>query len=501
MNQIKTGAIISYIALFLNVVIGLLYTPWMINTIGKADYGLYTLAMSVISLFVFDFGLGSAITRFVSKFLAEERQDKVDSLLGLVFKLYLLGDLVILFSLTIIYFFLSQIYQGLTLEEMGNFKIVYIIASLFCVISFPFIPLNGIITSYEKFIQLKSCDLLHKLIVVVLMTGCLIFGGGLFSLVIVNSVAGIVIIFLKLAVLGRARLTAIKWRYWDKNVLKSVLSFSVWVTVIQLAQRCIFNIAPSILAAFATSSAITILGIAICLEGYTFSFANAINGMFLPKVSRMVASGNRDEILNLMTRIARIQIYIIGLICVGFICIGRDFIQLWLGNGYDEVYVCALLIILPSFLQLPQEIGNTTVIAEGKVKLQAYAFMLMAAINLVLSYPMTKYYGVVGLCGSIMIAYIVRTIMMDYIYYKTLHINIIIFFINSYLKILPSLLFITAICLLFNRYYIIQTGWIGFIIKTIAYTSCYLFSIWFLAMNKSEKELFSVPIKKILKIR
>mgnify|MGYP001540049099 CR=1 FL=1 len=74
MNQIKTGAIISYVALFLNIVIGLLYTPWMINTIGKADYGLYTLAMSVISLFVFDFGLGSAITRFVSKYLAENRQ-------------------------------------------------------------------------------------------------------------------------------------------------------------------------------------------------------------------------------------------------------------------------------------------------------------------------------------------------------------------------------------------------------------------------------------------
>ena len=48
MNQIRTGAIISYVALFLNIVIGLLYIPWMINTIGKADYGLYTLAMSVI---------------------------------------------------------------------------------------------------------------------------------------------------------------------------------------------------------------------------------------------------------------------------------------------------------------------------------------------------------------------------------------------------------------------------------------------------------------------
>lgn len=432
MNQIKTGAIISYVALFLNIVIGLLYTPWMINTIGKADYGLYTLAMSVISLFVFDFGLGSAITRFVSKYLAEGRQDKVDNLLGLVFKLYLFGDLVILLGLLVLYIFLSDIYQGLTLEEMEKFKVIFIIASMFCVISFPFIPLNGIIISYERFIQLKSCDLIHKCIVVALMTACLLMGGGLFSLVIVNSVAGIIIILFKLAVLGKTRINAIQWRYWDKVVLKSVLSFSVWVTVIQLAQRCIFNIAPSILAAFATSTAITILGIAICLEGYTYSFASAINGMFLPRVSRMVAKNNREEILKLMIRIGRIQIYIIGLMCVGFICVGREFIQIWLGDGYGDVYVCSLLIILPSFLQLPQEIGNTTVVAEGKVKLQAYAFMLMAAINLLLSYPMTKCYGVVGLCGSIMIAYIVRTIMMDYIFYRTLHINIIKFFINSY---------------------------------------------------------------------
>lgn len=67
-------------------------------------------------------------------------------------------------------------YQGLTSSELESFKIVYLIAALFSVISFPFIPLNGIIVSYEKFIQLKSCDLIHRLIVVALMTGCLLIG-------------------------------------------------------------------------------------------------------------------------------------------------------------------------------------------------------------------------------------------------------------------------------------------------------------------------------------
>lgn len=496
MNQIKTGAVISYASLFLNVATGLLFTPWMINSIGKENYGLYTLAMSVISLFVFDFGLGSAITRFVSKYLSENCQDLVDKLLGLVFKLYLVGDLIVLIALTVIYFFLPSMYQGLTAAEMGDFRVVYLIAALFCVISFPFIPLNGIISSYEKFIQLKSCDLIHKILVVVLMTICLLSGSGLFSLVIVNSIAGIVVILLKLAVLGKGRLQAIEWRFWDKALLKAVFSFSIWVTVIQLAQRCIFNLAPSILAFYTNAASVSILGIAICLEGYTFTFANAINGMFLPKVSRMIANNNRDDILRLMTRVGRLQIYIIGLICVGFICTGKDFIQAWLGNGFSEVYPCALLIILPSFLQLPQEIGSTTIVAEGKVKHQAYAFLAMAAVNLLLAFPLSKYFGIIGLCASIMVAYLLRTVLMDVIIYKELKINISVFFRDSYLKILPSIIISTVLSWVAVSFIPFE-GWTGFVIKAATCVLIYSLCIFVMPMNRDEKDLIFSPVKRL----
>lgn len=283
-------------------------------------------------------------------------------------------------------------------------------------------------------------------------------------------------------------------------MLCSVLSFSVWVTVILLAQRCIFNIAPSILAAFATSSAITILGLAICLEGYTFSFANAINGLFLPKVSRMLANNSRDEILKLMIRVGRIQIYIIGLMCVGFICVGREFVRVWLGNGFEEVYPCALLIILPSFLQLPQEIGNTMIVAEGKVKLQAFAFLFMAALNLGLAYPLMRQWGVIGLCVSIMIAYVARTIIMDIIFYRHMHIDVLKFFRESYIKIFPFLVLTTACSWILNIY-IHLTGWTDFIIKAILCMALYICVIWSFAMNTDEKNLFVSPLQRAFKIK
>ena len=101
-KQLKIGAVISYISIALNILAGFIYTPWMINMIGKGDYGLYTLANSLITLFLVDFGLGSAVSRYIAKYRAEGRQDKINNFLGLVYKLYLIIDAVIFIALIIL---------------------------------------------------------------------------------------------------------------------------------------------------------------------------------------------------------------------------------------------------------------------------------------------------------------------------------------------------------------------------------------------------------------
>lgn len=497
-NQIKVGAIISYIALFVNVLIGLLYTPWLINTIGKSDYGLYTLAMSIIGLLAFDFGLGHATTKFVSQYLAEGRQDKVDNLLGLIYKLYLWVDVVLIIVLGAMYFFLPQIYTGLTPAEMERFSKVFLMAALFCVISFPFIPLNGILTSYEKFIQLKTCDLIHKLFIVVTMSVCLLLGQGLYALVLVISIAGILVIGLKLWVVKRDTPLSVNLKFKDNGILKTIGKFILWVTVAALMQRLIFNIAPSILGILSDSTAIAILGIVITLEGYVYLFANAINGMFLPRVSRLLKDNDNDAILELMTRVGRLQIYVIGFICVCLISLGQHFITVWIGVGYELVYPCLLLVVLPSFFHLPQEIGHTCVIAANKVKKQAVIYVVMGIANIVLSIPLTIKFGVIGMCISIFAAYLIRTIGLDIIFYKDLHINIAKFFRNSFLKMLIPLLLSCIIGISINIFLPIS-GWLGLTVKGVCLFASFALVMWITCMNKYEKDLVITPIRKMIK--
>jgi O-antigen/teichoic acid export membrane protein len=135
----------------------------MITKIGQDNYGLYTLATSLITLFVMDFGMSAAVSRFVSKYNAEGNQQKVNDFLGLVYKIYLAIDALIFIALVVVYFFIESIYGNLNPVEVETLKNLYIIVGLFSVVSFPFTNLNGILTAYERFAELKVCDLFHKI--------------------------------------------------------------------------------------------------------------------------------------------------------------------------------------------------------------------------------------------------------------------------------------------------------------------------------------------------
>lgn len=101
-NQIRKGAFISYTTIAINILLGLLYTPWMIDKIGVSDYGLYALISAFLSYFILDFGLGEAIARFLALAVANKDSARIKSIINSSIRIYLLIDLGIFLTLCII---------------------------------------------------------------------------------------------------------------------------------------------------------------------------------------------------------------------------------------------------------------------------------------------------------------------------------------------------------------------------------------------------------------
>lgn len=486
-NQIKIGAILSYLSIGINIIAGLVYTPWMVDTIGKSDYGLYTLSNSLITLFLVDLGLSSAVSRYVAKYRAEGRQDKVNNFLGAVYKLYLIIDAVIFIALIIIYFCIDSIYVKLTPAELGKFKVVYLISASFAVINFPFVTFNGILNSYEEFVHLKLADVIYRILLVALTVITLLLGGRLYGLVVVHAIVGLIIIVYKWIVVKKRIKLRVNWKYSDFSLYKDVFGFSIWVTISSLAQRLVFNITPSILGAVASSATIAVFGIVTTIEGYTYTITTAINGMFMAKISRIYESGGeQDELMPLMLSVGKFQYAINGLIVAGFAVIGKEFINLWIGSTYLDAYYGILLVIIPGLFFNSMQIANTAMIVRKKVNLQAWVNLGMGIVNIIMSIILSSYLGVIGACISISIAYMLRAMALLFIYKRVLKIDMARFVINCYIRMGIPIIITIVLGYLMNSLFS-NGGWLVFASKGLVIIGIYTAVTLLLGLNSEER--------------
>lgn len=494
-SLIAKGAIISYISIFLNIVISLVYTPWMIRKIGVSDYGLYNLVGAFLSYFMLDFGLSGTITRFIAKYRAEGNDEKVSNMLGITAKVYLVFDSVIFIILFVLYFFLADIFGGLTPEEVERLKVLYCIAGTFSVLSFLFKPVSGAMMAYEFFVENKLLDLVVRVGTVLLIVAALLLDGNIYDIVFITGAVGFGTSFVRFLVFTKKSRVRVNWKFFDKAELIALFSFSAWVLLIQLAQMFRISLVPTILGMFSNTTEISVFSVGKSLEGMLYTISAALNGLFLPIVSRMVHAGDRKGIMDLMVRVGRIQLLIIFLIFAGFCVFGESFIFLWVGETFHASYFVFIYLVFVNIISLTMQIAMDMVFAENKIKYTATRVLISSLVGIVFSAIVAPKYGAIGCAAATGVALVLTQILYVQFYQNKMGLDMGQFFKNCHLKILPLLTIYTVAAFFIQRVLPIS-GWVGLICSIGIYVIGYCALVWLFIANKYEKDLLLSFITK-----
>ncbi|MDD2362779.1 MAG: oligosaccharide flippase family protein [Oscillospiraceae bacterium] len=500
-RQIKLGATLSYFAIGIDIVAGLLYIPWMISKIGKSDYGIYSLTLSFVTMFVMDFGIGAATTRFISKYRAEKNINAINNFVGLAYKLYLFIDVVIFAILFTSYFLLENIFVKLNAAEIEKLKVIFLIYGMFTLISFAFTPLNGILSAFERFSFLKLIGIATKVTTIFFIVLALLADGNVYSLVIVNAAVGLLGIIIKFVYIKKNLTIKINFKYKDYSLLKKVFSFSAFIAVSLILEQLTLNICPTILGSFSGGTTeISYFSIGRTLFTYVYAFGGAINGLLLPKVTRMITDSNIEKVNSLMVRIGRIQLFILGIIITGIFTVGKDFMILWMGKDYISSYYVALLLTLPYLVISTQDVAYMVMMCENKMYIRMISGLVTTAICLPLAIVLSKPLGAIGVSVAFLVASIIGYIIVtNVLYHKRLRIDVKGFFKKCHLQIMPSIILTAILGVLIQMLYPEVTVQ-AFIIKTFCIIFIYLILVWVVSLNKEEKEMLKGLIKKISKI-
>ena len=125
-NQLKWGALLSYIQMALGIIVGLAYTPIMIRLLGKSEYGLYnTVSSTIAMLSILSLGFNSSYIRYYSKYKKDGNEQAIYKLNGLFLLIFGIIGLIGLACGLFLSFNLQIVFdEGLTSQEYEIAKIL-----------------------------------------------------------------------------------------------------------------------------------------------------------------------------------------------------------------------------------------------------------------------------------------------------------------------------------------------------------------------------------------
>lgn len=346
-NQLKTGALLSYATIVLNTLVGLLYTPFMLRMMGQSEYGLYSLAASIISyLTILDLGFANALVRYTSKYRTENKEHELSPMFGMFFILYLVIGIIAAVIGLIFFFNVEKLFDAtMSTEELNKVKVMMLMLTFNLAFTFPMSVWGAIITAYERFVFQKIVNIVRIICNTIVMICLLFLGYKAIALVVVLTLFNVVTLLLNYYYCKRKLNVSIEFGKFNFCFLKEIASYSFWIFLNAIVDRIYWGTGQFVLGIYAGAKSIAIYALAIQLQGMYDSFSNAISSVFFPRITKLVVEKNINAISDLFIRIGRIQFYVMSLILSGFFVFGKQFILWWAGDSYETTYYICLLIL------------------------------------------------------------------------------------------------------------------------------------------------------------
>lgn len=500
-NQLKAGAVLSYISIGLNNIIGLTYTPFMLRMMGQSEYGLYSLVASVVAyLTVLDLGFANAIVRYTAKFRAEGKIREQYEMFGMFFLLYIGISILSLFVGSIMYFNIDTLFdQSMNETELHKIRIMMLLMIFNLAFTFPMSIWGAIITAYENFVFQKLVNIIRIILNPIVMIIMLLMGYRAIGMVVVTTAFNVVTLLINWWYCRNKLHILVLFGRFQWSFFKEVSVYSFWIFLSVIMDRIYWSTGQFVLGMFKGAATVAVYAVAIQLQSIYMGFSTAISGVFLPKVTGMVTRNNSEkEISDLFIRTGRIQYIIMAFILTGFIVFGKYFILLWAGPDYEQSYWIALCFFIPLTVPLIQNLGITILQARNQMKFRSTIYVIIALASLLISIPLAKQFGGIGCAIGTSIALITgQIIIMNIYYYRKIHIDIPSFWKEIVkMSIIPLVLGI-LFSYLFMRYKL-TTSFL--LIGGILFFSIIYIPLFFkYSMNTYEKELVKSTIKNILK--
>lgn len=490
-NGKRRAVLLGYVHTILHTALGIVYVPILLSAIGKDAYGLYQMVASVVAYFsVMESTLSAAVLRQYTMYLVKGYEAGMEHVLFLSRKMYHFLSVIIAGGALVLVPVIFFLYQAtLSSADMKEFLLMYVLLIANILVSVNNYTYIACISAHERFVFLKGVSILLLLLQPI---------GVLALLQLIPHATVIVAVELFLNVLA-----ALWRRYYAKKklqikakehsemgnaLMKSMLVFSVGTFLTVLADQIFWKTDQLILGKMEGTASVAVYSVGVQVFYAFMALASGVGGVLLPSVVEQIQNKGMETADSFFRKIGRIQGFILGLMVTGFIVLGKSFLELWVGPGYEEAYIVAVLLMTAYSVDIIQgTVGIPILQVVNRYNFRAKCMFAIAIVNVFLTVAFVRWQGMTGAAVATVISLIIGTvIIMNVYYHKTIGLNIKLFW-----KEMSGIFMLWIVCTFLGQgilFISFPNAVLTFIVRGIALVVIYLALAYCFVMNSNEKE-------------
>jgi O-antigen/teichoic acid export membrane protein len=377
--------------------IGFFLSPFIVHRLGDTAYGVWTLLAALVGyLGLLDFGIRGAVTRYIAHHHAAGDDGKCSAIVSAGMAMFALLGIVAIIAASLVAL-LSPIIFNIPETLLNDTQIVLAVGGFAIAATLIGGVFGGVVAGLERFDIINGITIAVDSVRAGAIVLALLEGYGLIALAFIQLAAAVLS---GLAAWGAARklLPDLRLTFRISLVphMRTVLSFSMTLSVLHLLGVLIFHSDALIIAVFLPVSAVTYFAIAANLCGYARQVSAAVSTIMTPRVSALASVGSNavgDEILSA----ARVATLVTASIAIIFWFRGESFIGIWMGPEFGATSGGVLHILaFVTLLEGARSVASASIIGVNRHPALVPLLASEAACKLTLSVALIDPLGLAG---------------------------------------------------------------------------------------------------------
>lgn len=369
-KTVSRNAIALTVRMAISIAVGLYTSRLIIDALGMADYGIYSVVGSVIGMGAFlNTSLAGATSRYILVELARGDTAKLAAIFHTTQRMHLwLGVAVVILGETIGLWFVNTQMNFPTGSGLAV-NVLYQLSVASVLVTFTQIPYTSAIIAHERmgiYAKYEIFSAVVKLILVLLIVRShvdklILYGVLTFALSILNAAY---FRYYCRRNFEETRLTV----GFDKVVSRGILRFSGYNLIGNLCTTIKTEGEPILLNIFFGVVANAAMSIAATVTGAVGGMTTTISQAFRPRIMKQYAAGDICAMQRSMQHAIVFTIGALSIVAIPFILEPEHIIMLWLGQVPLYVANFLRLLIACAFLDVVIYINTAALQATGEIR-------------------------------------------------------------------------------------------------------------------------------------